>query len=267
MSKITTISSKSLDTGKNVHQKNLESLPTDQNYFFISQNIFAYYLMPNVDALAGDLYDNVRKLQKSSMLVYILGLAIRGEADMLEEVYLKFLQYLPPPLVYGALWYSNLPAARKLIKDHVKGKMKVVSRDHLRYARIYNTNPAPIPPTTTSFNALANPIPDTKEKKVAQHRDELWAQWYTSGKAEWVCILGEMMDDEASLRKMVDYCDEKEKNTAQVNIMNEMVFKEAAQRLFFGSMVYDTNLVEAVRKEILKEDVVVVVEEVADATA
>ena len=132
-----------------------EKKPKVKTWFSILRNVYIYYRLRDLRALATDLVTHRTELPPSSTLVYVLGLALREKPKEINTIYMYYLCKLPPWLLYGALWYANVREAEDILRQHAeKG---YVPEPYFKIARLYMKHGKPQKVDATQHNPLLQP--------------------------------------------------------------------------------------------------------------
>ncbi len=223
-----------------------------EKWFSILRNLNIYYRLRDVHALATDLVHYRLKLTPSNTLVYVFGLALREQAKNVDALYRQYLWKLPPWLLYGALWYANVPSATRLLSEHAKPDY--VPELFTKVAQQYTTLKPPVKPTQQVGNPLVFPKATTAAQRQQQHLEELWAQWYATGDARWVPLLVQRVGDHDTLVEISKAAhqyhanNEDDQDASAANLVMDVVCKTPTEKLLMGSLIYDKRLFEYVNK-------------------
>jgi hypothetical protein len=194
-----------------------------------------------------------RRFKPSDKWVYMFGLIFRQHADKLEGWWEKYLEWLPPPLVAGALWYADVPEGNAL-----KEKLKGTKLGAKHYQLIQKTKPPVKNFDRTTFDTsdaqFTNKLPAaiSDSNRIAR-LEERWAHYYVFGNKESVEAILKLSDDtklKTLLLRLVTADVEERKAIAGDLTTPESLKNNYDLAMIVGIAVYDPNFLNIVRETV-----------------
>lgn len=237
--------------------------------FTLADNLHVYYQFPVAESLFSSLLDVLkadavrpqgipRSFKPSDHIVFMYGIILKCNADKINEYWNNFLYAMPPPLVYGALWYSDTDQGRELLK--VESTCSDKNRASL--ATLYLAKNKPMAWYEDSSNMmkkkdaikLASPnalVARLGPDSYVHRLEELWAHWFVTGKTYILDGIILMMDD-VNLRKCVAVCE-----SDSDELISEYYSKIALDKvanydliMMVGCMMYDKNIINHLKSRL-----------------
>lgn len=194
-----------------------------------------------------------RRFKPSDKWVYMLGLIFRQHPDKLSEWWEKYLEWLPPPLVAGSLWYADVPEGNAL-KEKLKGT-KLGLKHYLLIQKakppVKNFDRTTYDTSDANFtNKLPAAISDSN--RIAR-LEERWAHYYVFGNKDAVEAILKLSDDtklKTLLLRLVTATAEERKAIAQDLTTPESLQNNYDLAMIVGIAVYDPNFLNIVRETV-----------------
>jgi len=221
----------------NVIEKKEKNNDNILGYFSTLDNMHTLYVIQDankIEMLLSSLVQERKKIKPSNIIVYIVGLALRSMPYNIPEYHKKYLFYLPIPICYGSLWYSNTTEGKECL--YYMANHDNLDNNRKKYAKKYSEKIPPQQATDIFFNALVNGIGD----KELQHLDELWANWYWCGEENYAKHIVTLTNRDRAIEitKKISSCMCIE--AAEVHMKN--FCKTQSEIMLYGSLLYDKNL-------------------------
>nr|QYA18795.1 hypothetical protein KOM_12_527 [Clandestinovirus] len=253
------------------HQKQTDFPEDAKAKFSLAENLHVYYQFPIVENLMFSLLEILKAdamrpkgepktFNPSDHIVYMFGIILRSMPEKIPELWKKYMYALPPPLVYGALWYSDCTEG----KDRLKIESKCSDKQRASLATLYLAKNKPsrwyeadstIPGNRT--DALKSNSPNMlvgcfSPDAYIQRLEEIWAHWFVTGDTKYLDVIVLMMDD-VNLRKCLAVSESGNEDSISTYYDKYLNIDKKANYdliMMMGCIMYDKNISNFVKSRL-----------------